>query len=237
MTALIVALLTLPLAALRPYQQPTANTAAAETLPESFKVSISEAAPPASPAASAASVTTTAKAAQPAGKVSLQSRWSCDSYPMGTSSRGTSTHISSHNDGDSQILEFLVTTAGRCTEAAVLGKALFSPDETHIAQLAPGGFARFRERTPGFDRAVSITPVGDGSLKLLGDGRWPVSAFRRGNAKLALALVCRKFCAKPASTFLPVSRVCARRVGFHVCFNRSVRSTARGSKRAHYEDH
>ena len=88
-------------------------------------------------------------------------------------SRGTSTHISSHNDGDSQILEFLVSTPGRCTEAAVLGKALFSPDETHIAQLAPGGFARFRERTPGFDRAVSVTPVGDGSLSYsaMVDGR------------------------------------------------------------------
>jgi hypothetical protein len=33
-----------------------------------------------------------------------------------------------------------------------------------IAELAPGGFARFRERTETFDRAVSVTPVGDGSL-------------------------------------------------------------------------
>jgi beta-lactamase regulating signal transducer with metallopeptidase domain len=167
MTALIVALLTLPLAALRPYQQPAA-TAAAETtaLPESFKVSISEApalqAPPTS-TGSAVSPATPATAAQTASTVS-QARWSCESYPTGTILHGTSTHISSHNDGDSQILEFLVSSPGRCTEAAVVGKALFSPDETHIAQLAPGGFARFRERTPAFDRAVSITPVGDGSL-------------------------------------------------------------------------
>ena len=58
----------------------------------------------------------------------------------------------------------LVTAPGRCTEAAVLGRVVFSPDETHIAQLSPGGFARFRERTSTFDRAVSVTPVGDGSL-------------------------------------------------------------------------
>ena len=64
MTAVIVALLTLPLAALRPFQQPTsapATTAATpasatapafgtEALPESFKVSISEAATPKEPA-------------------------------------------------------------------------------------------------------------------------------------------------------------------------------------------
>ena len=61
MTAVIVALLTLPLAALRPFQQPTPATAATlasvtapasatEALPESFKVSISEAASATEPA-------------------------------------------------------------------------------------------------------------------------------------------------------------------------------------------
>ena len=46
----------------------------------------------------------------------------------------------------------------------MIGKAVFSPDETRLTQLAVGGFARFRERTSAFDRAVTITPVGDGSL-------------------------------------------------------------------------
>jgi hypothetical protein len=41
---------------------------------------------------------------------------------------------------------------------------VFSADETHIAELSAGGFARFRERTSSFDRAVSVTPLGDGSL-------------------------------------------------------------------------
>jgi len=165
MTAVIVALLTLPLAALRPFQQPTTETT---TLPQSLKVSITEA--PASPAAPPSKA---AGAAQQTSKISLQSVWACESYPTGSSSRGTSTHISAHNDGASRILEFLIKTPGRCTEGAVLGRAIFSPDETHIAQLSPGAFARFRERTAAFDRAVSVTPVGDGSLNYVAmiDGR------------------------------------------------------------------
>jgi hypothetical protein len=86
--------------------------------------------------------------------------------------RGTSTHIDSHDSGSGGMLEFLVTAPGRCIEAALLGKAVFSSDETHIAQLSAGGFARFRERTATLDRAVTVTPVGDGSLSYtaLADG-------------------------------------------------------------------
>ncbi|MEA2706566.1 MAG: bla regulator protein blaR1 [Gemmatimonadaceae bacterium] len=137
MTALIVALLTFPLAALRPFQQPTA--AIPDALPQSFKVSISEAVP-----------------------ISTQSKYSCDNYVSG--SKGTSSHIDSHDSGNGGILEFLISSPARCTEAALVGKAVFSPDETHIAALSAGGFAKFRERTGTFDRAVSVTPVGDGSL-------------------------------------------------------------------------
>ncbi|HEV7838865.1 MAG TPA: hypothetical protein VGO75_12420, partial [Gemmatimonadaceae bacterium] len=53
---------------------------------------------------------------------------------------------------------------GRCAEAAVIGPIKFSADEKHIAQLSPGGFARFRERNGTTDRSVSVTPVGDGTL-------------------------------------------------------------------------
>ena len=189
MTAVIVALLTLPLAALRPFQEPVPATAAipataampaitampaspaTSDLPPSFKVSITGAttsqAAPISPAAPVTAATSAA-----AAKASQWAR-SCDSYRTGSLSTGTSTHISSHSDGGSQILELLINTAGRCTEAALIGKAVFSPDETRIAQLAPGSFARFRERTSAFDRAVSVTPVGDGSLSYVAmiDGR------------------------------------------------------------------
>jgi beta-lactamase regulating signal transducer with metallopeptidase domain len=153
MTAIIVALLTIPLAALRPFQQQASTTSTSSS---------------ASTAASSV-----ASATQPLSKSALQSVRSCDSYVTGSTSQGTSTHIDVHNSGSSQILELLISTPSRCTEAAVLGKAVFSPDETRIAQLSSGGFARFRERTTAFDRAVSVTPAGDGSLSYIAtvDGR------------------------------------------------------------------
>jgi hypothetical protein len=45
-----------------------------------------------------------------------------------------------------------------------VGKVRFSDDETRVAAISSGGFARFREHTPSFDRAVTLTPSGDGSL-------------------------------------------------------------------------
>ena len=239
MTALIVALLTLPLAALQPYQQPAQQpTAAAATLPESFKISFSEApAQQTSPASAgpAASTSTKGNAALPATKISQQSRWSCEAYPPGTTLRGSSTHISAHNDGDGQILEFLISTPGRCTEAAVLGKAVFSPDETHIAQLAPGGFARFRERTTAFDRAVSVTPVGDGSLSYsaMNDGRpVPFDAGMQGWLSRLLPEVLRE-----AGINVPARVARLRAEGGVPRVLQSISEIqSSGSKRAHYEE-
>jgi beta-lactamase regulating signal transducer with metallopeptidase domain len=168
-TAIIVALLTIPLAALRPFQQPTGEAA---SRPQSASASASPSANarPATSATSQVSPLAQATNAQQATRTSTA--WSCDSYPTG-SAHGSSTHIDEHSDGSSHILQFLISTPGRCTEAALVGKAVFSPDETHIEQLSAGGFARFRERTAAFDRAVSVTPVGDGSLSYVAmvDGR------------------------------------------------------------------
>lgn len=169
MTAVIVALLALPLAALRPFQQPTTTptpSTAEEKLPDSFKISIAPAVSSAAPDIKPAVVMAVK---QPVS----QPRWSCEKYPVGTELYGNSTHISQHSDSDGDRMDMLLSESGHCREAAIIGKAVFSPDEKHIAQLAPGGFARFRERTPSFDRAVSITPVGDGSLSYtaLVDGR------------------------------------------------------------------
>jgi hypothetical protein len=61
-------------------------------------------------------------------------------------------------------VRYLVSERGRCTEAQIIGRVVFSPDETRVTQVPPGAFARFRERTSASDRIVSITPVGDGSL-------------------------------------------------------------------------
>lgn len=165
MTAVIVALLTLPLAALRPFQQPI--TASAPNAPSTASTpnTVSMVGPPIS-ATSATSATSPASPVSAATRAAAskgmaQSAWSCDSF---SSTRSNSTHISSHIDSDNNILNYMVTNGSRCAEAAMVGAAKFSPDETRIAQLSPGGFARFRERTDAFDRAVSVTPVGDGSL-------------------------------------------------------------------------
>jgi beta-lactamase regulating signal transducer with metallopeptidase domain len=178
MTAAIVAFLALPLAALRPFQQPTPAKVAADEFPISFKVSISDpkgdigsmltasgATTPAIVAGAASSALVPQQAAGASGaSIAMKPRYSCEAYPVGTVLHGTSQHIDAHSDSDGERWDFLVSESDRCTEAALIGKAQFSADETHIVSLAPGGFARFRERTREADRGVSVIPVGDGSL-------------------------------------------------------------------------
>jgi beta-lactamase regulating signal transducer with metallopeptidase domain len=181
MTAVIVALLAFPLAALRPFDTGAAKRA--DDFPESFKISISPAVQSAkgasgasaigdnaalTPGTSAASVTTPASATTPVPKTSmerptLQSAWSCDRIPAGSSTHN-SIHVDDNGGDNSTIMQYLSSTAGRCAEAAVVGKVHFSDDETRISGISPGGFARFREHTPSFDRAVTLTPTGNGSL-------------------------------------------------------------------------
>ena len=238
MTAVIVALLTLPLAALRPYQQPAAH---ADEFPASFKISISE---PPKPGVSAmpAPASTGAKSAQlpPSGSTAAIKRtaaspttWSCDNY--WASQRGTSTHINASNNGASQILQYMVTTADHCAEATVVGPAKFSADETRIAQLSPGGFARFRERTSAFDRAVSVTPLDDGSLSYaaMTDGRSvPFDAVMQSWLAQLLPEVLRE-----AAINVPerVARLRAQG-GVPAVLQEISRMHSSSAKRAHYEE-
>ncbi|MFN2635756.1 MAG: M56 family metallopeptidase [Gemmatimonadaceae bacterium] len=184
MTAVIVALLTFPLAALRPFERQPA--AIKDEFPDSFKVSISEPPPvsqqslggimggdtalrPLAGAALASGAAANASVSQPSSTVkqtmpsvvTLQSPWSCETSYW-ASRKGE--QISVHTDSNTQLVQYVSSTPGRCAEAAVVGVIKFSDDETRIAQLAPGGFARFRERTSAGDHAVSVTPLGDGSL-------------------------------------------------------------------------
>jgi len=156
MTALMVALLTIPLAALRPFQPRDlpASAAAVARVPDASPVTNTP----------QSATGTTVKAASPV--TSASSGRSCDSYVardhgfmvelVGTRNQGTSTHIST-SDGAPSILNFVATSPGRCAEASVLGPIRFSADEREVTSLAPGGFARFRELTASFDRGVSIT--------------------------------------------------------------------------------
>jgi beta-lactamase regulating signal transducer with metallopeptidase domain len=225
MTALIVALLTVPLAALRPFQQPAKPV---DQLPESFKVSISS---PAVPPAPASKPGVAAAVAKP----STQARWSCEAYPTGTELYGTSSHISAHTGRDGERLDFLVSEPGRCTEAALIGNAVFSADERHIAQLAPGGFARFRERTSTYDRAVSVTPVGDGSLSytaLMSGRTVPFDAAMETWLSELLPTVLRD-----AGINVP-ARVARLRAqgGVPAVLREIARIRSSGSKRTHYEE-
>jgi len=179
MTAMIVALLTLPLAAWRPFQQPAVPAAAVsqapveqDEFPASFKVTFGDSA--------AVGALTAAGSLPAAGSLtakpwttqwpSQKSAWSCDSYVSGR----TGTHISMSDDGGSSpIMQYLASTTSRCAEASIVGRIKLSPDEKRITELAPGGFARFRERTGGVDRSVSVTSTADGSLSYsaIVDGR------------------------------------------------------------------
>jgi beta-lactamase regulating signal transducer with metallopeptidase domain len=187
MTATIVALLTLPLAALRPFQQPVQATAARDEFPQSFRVSLQPSgtvtitgAAATGSAGSAVSATQLANPAKPAGwkdswtlpkNPTQATAWSCETFRG--PSHGSSTHINVSDNSASQIIQYMTAEGDRCAEATVVGPAKFSADETRLAQLSPGGFARFRERTSSVDRAVSVVPVGDGSLSYTAmlDGR------------------------------------------------------------------
>jgi beta-lactamase regulating signal transducer with metallopeptidase domain len=253
MTAVIVALLTLPLAAWRPFQQPvdaTAATAASASttatttttvtpaLPESFKISISEAPAPTAPAPTGSGQASSAQPKTPVSQprvTTVTSAWSCDSYSRSSGSSGT--HISHHDDGGgaNQILNYMATSGSRCAEAALVGRAKFSADETRIAELSPGGFARFRERTDAFDRAVSVTPVGDGSLTYtaLVNGRTvPFDGTMQDWLARLLPEVLRE-----AAINVPerVARLRAQG-GVSAVLQEIGRIKSSGSKRAHYQE-
>ena len=181
MTAAIVAILTLPLAALRPFEQPASSKVVAGDFPLSFKVSITDAADAglmstagvakaATPLVTASTVVGAQTQQQSSGApvaiaaIAAKPRWSCEAYPVGTVLYGNSSHVSQHTDSDGDRWDYLLSEPGRCTEAALIGKAKFSADESHIEALSAGSFARFRERTREADRTVTVVPVGDGSL-------------------------------------------------------------------------
>ncbi|HJQ11477.1 MAG TPA: M56 family metallopeptidase [Gemmatimonadaceae bacterium] len=235
MTAVIVALLTLPLAALRPFQQPRPSTPTKDEFPSSFKVTISDGKTPATPpkpAQTAAAASATTASTSQGG---TQARWTCEKYPTGTELHGSSTHISEHTGEGPDRLDLLFSDPGHCTEAAVIGKIVFSPDERRVAQLAPGGFARFRERTASFDRAVSITPVGDGSLNytaLVNGQTAPFDASMQAWLEQLLPTVLREI---PINVPERVARFRAQG-GVPAVLQEIGRIRSSGAKRAHYEE-
>jgi hypothetical protein len=248
MTAAIVALLALPLAALRPYQQSAPSRVASDDLPVSFKVSISDvtgdpvstltaggAATRMKIAAAASGVQMAQQATGASVSTAMKPRYSCEAYPVGTVLHGTSQHIDAHNDPDGERWDFLVSESERCTEAALIGKARFSADETGIASLAPGGFARFRERTREADRAVSVIPIGDGSLSYTATLNGHAVAFDDAMARWLAVLMPRVLREVGINVPERVARLRARG-GVPAVLQEIAQITSGSSKRLHYEE-
>jgi beta-lactamase regulating signal transducer with metallopeptidase domain len=237
MTAIALVFLVLPLAALRPYEPPAAR---ADDFPESFKISIQDAHAAPTPGVKSASAAVGAIAplqtpVVAATKVSQKARWSCEAYPVGTVLHGTSSHISAHTDDDGDRLDFLVSEPGRCTEAALIGKAIFSADEKHIAQLLPGSFARFRERTSEADRAVSIVPLGDGSLSYTATLNGRPAAFDESMSRWLSGLLPRVLRELGVNVPERVARLRAQG-GVPAVLEEISRINSGSSKRMHYEE-
>lgn len=147
-TAAVVALLVLPLAALRPFSSTRADGSAKRAVLTPIATTPSPVANVATPAATASAV---------------KSTYSCDSVPL-RGSNSTSTHIHVDDDENSRVLNYMATSASKCEEASLIGFASFSPDERQITSLPIGGIVSLRERTPTRDRAVIVTRAPGGSL-------------------------------------------------------------------------
>jgi beta-lactamase regulating signal transducer with metallopeptidase domain len=238
MTALIVALLTLPLAALRPFDSTPTTLSATESgdAPEMREGASKIAAP-----STSATIAADTKSATPSSGVlittipaSAGAAWACDDYRF-TSLKSRSTHISRHDEKNDQRLQFVRSGPDGCLEAAIIGMARFSDDETRVTFLPAGGFARFREVVAGSDRSVSVSPSAEGALQYTAalDGRTvPFNAEMQAWLGRLLPSVLRE-----AGINVPARVARLRTQGGVPAVLReigTIRST--GAKRSHYEE-
>jgi len=136
-TAAVVALLVLPLAALRPFEQPSSILASSSAGINKRTILVT------------------------AG--SIKAKYSCDSADLGRT--GTATHISVNEDPEAKTrdLSYMVSAPGRCAEATMTGIARLSSDETQLIALPAGGMMRLREVIPGDDRSLLAVAGGNGA--------------------------------------------------------------------------
>jgi beta-lactamase regulating signal transducer with metallopeptidase domain len=87
---------------------------------------------------------------------------SCDQLKFGDSNASFHLH-DSVDDHSGRSLRLLNITRDHCIQAMIQGRFTVSPTEDRITTLSPGSTAIFRERAPGADRAVTITPAAQGS--------------------------------------------------------------------------
>jgi hypothetical protein len=158
-TGAIVALLVLPLAALRPFAGPRAVESVKR--PDASSIALSQLTPRVAEA--------TVNTAKPADAAVV---YTCDTQPPRRGSVTTHVHVD-EDDAQSRVLNYLTTSETKCEEASVIGFVRFSPDERQIVSLPAGAIAAFRERTLAHDRTVTVSRAPDGSLSYIAtmDGR------------------------------------------------------------------
>ena len=136
--SIALAILVLPLAALRPFHNPPASNAAI--------------------AKEAGSSTANPLPAASLRKIADNM---CDSV-WATGHRVTSSHVHNDDSGAGSYVELFITDPTSCQQAAVIGQASFLEDR--LIDLGRGSAAMFHEITNDADRKVVITP-GDGVLR------------------------------------------------------------------------
>jgi beta-lactamase regulating signal transducer with metallopeptidase domain len=147
MTAAIVALLALPLAAIHPFDSPTPSSIVSSSRPALDA--------PTQPVSTAS--VQTVREGIPAAAAAAPT---CDGADLGTRP-GSSSH-SIHSDDNPSVLTYRSVTSGRCVEATIVGTVQFADDEQSVVRLPAGARAFFRERLIGSDRSVEIRSGPDG---------------------------------------------------------------------------
>ncbi len=185
MTVLFVALLAVPLAALRPFQSgspirvgESASAPSAPSLPSRPSrpsrpaVSSTPAAPsapatpaePATPATARSPLSPTSPTSPTSPLSPTSTRVSsdgfaapCDGSGPGRNFRGTSINV--HSDGDDDLgrsVDYVTNVDDRCKAARIRGPVTLTDDEHDVARLGGGASLYLRERGPGVDREVRI---------------------------------------------------------------------------------
>jgi len=141
-TTAALALLVLPLAALRPFETGTATGPTKK------------------------SVASSTGTAAPSGPVRNVSENACDSA-MAAPTRKSSNHVhvdvDDEGDLDNQVIEYLATRSDRCEQAAIIGNAKFAADR--LISLGDDAYVKLREITLNLDRSVTITRRANGTME------------------------------------------------------------------------
>jgi beta-lactamase regulating signal transducer with metallopeptidase domain len=139
--SIALALLVIPLAALRPFHNPSA--------------SIAEAA--------ASSTAREPKTLDPANYARHITDRACDSV-WKSGQHQTSTHTHADDDGGpNSVVEFLSTDNERCTQAAIIGRATYLDDR--LISLTGNSYASFRQVDEAGEQALTITSQNGGALR------------------------------------------------------------------------